>query len=163
MNGSFRDAHPGAQLAGFGMQLLPGWIFPEGNVKGNTCSSTPLPAAPTAPMGASSLLPPPRMLRSQAGIPTPLAVGRGEGSSQLWTCLPVLCSHSSVWAAHGDTHQQLASGVYPFTVKSVRYGIYMVSAERIRRSSASSCLFETAIIIQAVTLSHRCFWKTIQY
>jgi len=100
------------------------------------------------------------MLGSQAGASAQrspaLPAQRKEGSSQLRTRFPVLFSHSSVWAAHGDIYHKMESGVYHLTVKSVRYWIYMVSAEHIRRSS-SSCLFKTAIIIQAVILSHQCF------
>lgn len=104
---------------------------------------------------------PPRMLGSKAVFPPPLSgVGRAAASSEHTS----LCSAAT--AAFGQpvvTHTSTWNLEYPFTVKSVRYWIYMVSAEHIRRSSASPCLFETAIIIQAVTLSHRCFWKTIQY
>lgn len=127
-----------------------------GQCKGITCSSTSLPAAPTASHGSIFTCCHQGCLEARQVLPQPClsSVGKAAASSEQ---LPVLCSHSSVWAARGDTHHKMESGVYHFTVKSVRYWIYMVSAEHIRRSSASSCLFETAIIIQAVTLSHRCF------
>lgn len=65
---------------------------------------------------------------------------------------PALFTHSSTWTAHGGTYHKMEFGVHHLAVKSVRYWIYMVFAEHIRRSS-SSCLFKTAIIIQAVILS----------
>lgn len=71
---------------------------------------------------------------------------------------PALFTHSSTWTAHGDIYHKMEFGVHHLAVKSVRYWIYMVFAEHIRRSS-SSCLFKTAVIIQAVILSHWCFWK----
>lgn len=168
MNVSFRDGHPRMQLAGFRPQLVTGMNFPQGKVRASPVPSPPhlqLPQLP-APSDGSIFTHCHLgwMLGSKAGAfaqrSPPLSARREEGSSPLWTRFPVLFSHSSVWAAQGDIYHKMESGVCRLTVKSVRYWIYMVSAEHIRRSS-SSCLFKTAIIIQAVILPHWCFWKTI--
>lgn len=137
--------------------------FPPGQCKGilhlTACSSH---SSSCLPWEHLHLLPP-RMPGSRAGAPTALPVWAGK--AEALNTPPWALWSQQLWAARGDTHHRMGSGVKKceITVKSVRYWIYMVAAKHIRRSSASSCLFETAIIIQAVTLSHQCFWKTIQY
>lgn len=143
----FREDHPRGQLAGY--ELVTRRDLPQSHVQ----------ASPTPSRQHLHLLPP-RMLVSEAGAFSQPSLPCSAWCSQLRTRFPMLFIHSSVWAAHGDIDHKMESGVHCLTVKSVRYWIYMVFAEHIRRSS-SSCLLKTAIIIQAVILSHWCFWKTI--
>lgn len=152
------------QASGHGLSL--GCIFPRTKVRASPVSSPPclqLTQLP-APCNGSifmychqGCLGARQVLSQQS---PPLSPWCEEGSSQLWTRFPVLFSHSSIWAAHGHIYHKMESEVYLLTMKSVRYWIYMVSAKHMK-SSSSSCLLKTAIIIQAVFLFHWCFWKTI--